>query len=138
MKLSDVKLYEFVTREVWLHRGLFITRTSSNNFRYQGAGNTLVSKSSVIRDYTDFIYCDKFGRPLKNKKENKVKYDETKIVVTSSNGKMMSFENEGDALDAIADELEGSPRTKFTMFKPYQAIEPKRAVLTDLIRKIVG
>ena len=54
----------------------------------------------------------------------------------TSNNVTKTFIDEDTALDWIKDTLENSPKCSFVMFKPYQKIEPKRRLLTDLIIKI--
>ena len=59
-----------------------------------------------------------------------------KIIVMTSNNITKTFIDEESALDWIKDVLEDSPKCNFVMFKPYQKVEPKQRLLTDLITKI--
>lgn len=145
MKLVDVPPGAYVTRP-WYKRNsrnmlrIFI---STNEIPVY-VDNTTTSRSVVTKyssawGYTDFELCDSAGNPLTNQtqiKETPMNHATTKIVVTASDNTIKGYATEAEALEAIAAKLEEAPRTKFTMFKPYQAIEPKVPDLSDLIRKI--
>lgn len=59
-----------------------------------------------------------------------------KVAVLTSDNITKIFINEDATLDWIKDILENNPKYTFVMFKPYQKVEPKQKLLTDLITKI--
>ena len=66
----------------------------------------------------------------------RLRLNNIKVIVVTSDNITKTFIDEESALDWIKDTLENSPKCSFVMFKPYQKIEPKRRLLTDLIIKI--
>ena len=146
MKLIDAKPGTYVTRH-------WYTRSNRNMLRIyipaEGAPlyidnstpitNNIVYKDSSAWRYTDFELCDSKGNILTTKsqiKEPQMNHTTTKIIVTSSDNTIRGYVTEAEAIEAIAAKLEEAPRTKFTMFKPYQLVEPKVPDLSALIRKI--
>ena len=143
MKITDLLPGEYCTRPHWgnyhSHSDLAIGRTMDGDlcYYYKGKFSSVVTKHSSAYDYSNFTLCNKKAQPLP--KEPTMKYTEIKIIVASSNqNTTKAFESEESALDWIADQLDNAPRTKFTMFKPYQKVEPKRTILTELITKITS
>ena len=143
MHTYDFEYGKFYTREAWKHssstRNLALTIPNEDSYATyydDGYKGNKLSSNSHVRNYNDFIECTKNAKIIKTTKEPKMEYKKTKIVVTTSEEKIYRFETEEDALEKIADILEDKPRTKFTMFKPYQKVEPKRITLADLITAI--
>lgn len=145
MKLIDVPPGAYVTRP-------WYKRSTRNMLRIHVPENetpvylddttqsrSVVSRHSSAWGYSDFELCDFRGHPLTIQtklKEPTMNFNNTQVIVTSSDNTVKCYATEAEAFEGIAAKLEEAPRTKFTMFKPYQAIEPKVPDLSDLIRKI--
>ena len=146
MRILELQPGQFMTRDNWGNRGsqghLCIGRHADGSLHYYDHGNrsSPVRQGSTAYSHTDFRLCQIDAQPLPKEKENPMpQYQDIQIVVTSTtNQTPQAFATEDEALDWIAEKLENSPRTKFTMFKPYQKIEPKRPSLVDLIVKITS
>jgi len=145
MKVTDLKDGEFCTRPNWgspPSRGhLAIGNHKGTLFYYdRGSLSSKVRCNSTAYTYTDFTYCNQSAQSLPIKKEPNMTndYEKTVILVTTSNNQIKDFISEEIALEWIAEKLEGEPRTKFKMFKPYQEIKPKRVDLSSLISKIIN
>ena len=146
MKLVDVPPGAYVTRPWYKRNSRNMLRIYVNTNEVPvyidntvASRGVVVTKHSSAWGYTDFELCDSIGNPLTNQtqiKETPMNHATTNIVVISSDNTVRCYTTEAGALEAIAAKLEEAPRTKFTMFKPYQAIEPKVPDLSDLIRKI--
>lgn len=143
MRIVDLKEGEYCTRDKWGYResrGALCIGLHNGKLTYfdRGRPSSNVRCNSSAYTYNDFALCTQHAKPLKQatEKENTMKYQDITIAVITSDNTTKTFENEEQALDWIADTLDQSPRTKFTMFKPYQKIEPKRQSLAELITKI--
>jgi len=153
MKITDLQEGMFCTRDNWGQRGsrglcIGIYGGSLAYFN-NGEFSSRVRRFSSAFSYDDFRLCNVRGEDVLqagfNKqtaqimpKENTMKYEDVKVVVITNKDKNpVPFANEEEALDWIADVLEDTPRTNFTMLKPYQEIKPKRMSLKDLITKII-
>lgn len=143
MKVIDLKEGQYCTRPNWGHHrsvGKLCIGLVNGKLQYfdKGKFSSNVRKYSTAYNYTNFKLCGIDAQPIKEGSTMKEDYKEVTVVVTTSEGQVEGFKTEDDALDWIGDTLEKSPRVKFTMFKPYQKIEPKRPSLADLIIKITG
>lgn len=128
MKIINLQEGQRARRPRWSD-GLYITR-EDDILIYKnpnGRTNQTVKSHSSAYEHNDFQLI---------KGHKMVAYKETKIITLDDKGNVTPHSTEEDALDYIADQLEANPRIKHTMFKPYQAIEPKRANLKDLIKKL--
>jgi len=140
MTVTELRVGEFCTRDNWGDSDtLCIGRGNSGILYYLDCGGirSRVKDYSTAYSYTDFKLCDNFANYINIKRTPIMKYEEVKIlVVSNTRAASKAFVSEDEALDWIADCLEESPRSKFTMFKPYQKVEPKRMSLKELIVKI--
>lgn len=98
-----------------------------------GVAQEEVRTKSSAYNYTDFVLCTREAKPIK---EITMRYGEITHLVTTSDNCLKGFKSEKEALDYISDEFEANGKLKFTMFKAYQKIEPKRPSLADFITKI--
>ena len=115
-----------------LYPGFLTIRVTSGVLYYytKGCKGNMVKKDSTAYNYLDFVEL-----PLK-KKEIKMNFITTTVMVTTSNNATAGFDSEDSALEWIADILETSPRCKFKMFKIYQSVNPLKVDLNSLITPI--
>ena len=108
------------------------------SYQYLINGNIVntVRKDSIDWDYDDFVYSDEFGTPLTKGTSMCPIYKNIKIIVAVNDERIQSFASEDDALQWITSQWAKQPTLKFTMFKPYQTVEPEIPDLSRFIKPI--
>ena len=141
MKLIDAKPDSFITRDYDLKSNktlaIYIPKRSCENLVYyvNGTPERSLRKNSIAYLNNDFVYCDRYANPIKSK-DIIMHTKNAKVIVTTSTDSMNSFVSEEDALLWITEIWQKAPNTKFTMFKPYQTVEPEVPDLKRFIKAI--
>ena len=117
---------------------IFVARYSNESHYYiaNGVASAPVRKVSSAHQYDDFVYSDSTGTTIPEGTLMPSFYKSTKIIVTVNNEQMQPFASEEDAIQWITAQWSKQPSLKFTMFKPYQRIEPEVPDLSRFIKPI--
>lgn len=131
MRLKDLKVGQFASREFWLpnRKALSVTLNTRGEYWYceNFVPTSELRKNSSGYSAFDFVIV----------KETKTMDYANNIMVVSSQSKVRDFENEEKALEYIQDSMDENPKLKFKIFKAYKAVEPKRFDIVGLIKDII-
>jgi len=143
MKIAEIKQGEYFSRDNWgTSKQLAITLDKHFCLLYISGGlenNTKkVRANSSAYIYDDFYLSDKYGNKLLTQKEQQMKQEDIKFIVTNNKSNTVKcFQSEDDRDDYIEEQMDLHSRIKFVIFEPTYKVEPKRPSLKNLFKKII-
>lgn len=135
MRLADLQPGQHCTRAEWATKApgngpLIVTRPNADATLTYLHSNSIVSAVARGRQYNDFFLCNESGHPV----DSTDRFLSTGYILLSSTGDVTPCVDMDFLETRVRQKLDGSPATKFRIYKLHAVIEPRIQSLQDMLR----